>query len=102
MQSRSRLLGELRTRSRSWCRGYALRRRERSRSFFARDSHGSMQIRMALLVQRLGLQRYVLFAGGFFLGVFLHPGFPAFSGGGVSSREGQGGDISVGDGDFLV
>jgi hypothetical protein len=33
----------------------------------------------------------------FFLGVFFHPGFPAFAGGGIASGEGEGGDVGVSD-----
>ena len=54
------------------------------------------------LVQRFGFEGDVGFAGGFFLGVFFHPGFPAFAGGGVAAGEGESGDVGVGDGDFFV
>ena len=40
------------------------------------------------LVQGFGLEGDVGFTGGFFLRVFLHPGFPAFAGGCVASGEG--------------
>ena len=48
------------------------------------------------------MEAQVFFAGGFFLGVFFHPGFPGFAGGSVASGEGQGGDVGVGDGNFFV
>src|ERR1700694_1281780 len=54
------------------------------------------------LVQGFGLQRDIGFAGGFFLGVFFHPGFPTFAGGGVASGKGEGSDVGVGDSDVLV
>ncbi len=54
------------------------------------------------LVQGLGLEGDVGFAGGFLCGVFFHPGFPALARGGVASGEGEGGDVGVGDGDFFV
>jgi hypothetical protein len=53
-------------------------------------------------VQGFGFEGYVGFAGGFFLGVLFHPGFPAFASGGVAPGEGQGGDVSVGDGNLFV
>ncbi len=43
-----------------------------------------------------------MFSGGFFLGVFFHPGFPAFAGGSVAAGEGEGGDVGVRDGGFFV
>jgi hypothetical protein len=54
------------------------------------------------LIQGFGLQGDIGFAGSFFLGVFFHPGFPALSSGGIAPGESQGGDVSVGDGDFFV
>src|SRR5579872_5334487 len=48
------------------------------------------------------MQPDVLFAGCFLLGVFLHPGFPALSRGGVAAGEGQCGDIRISDGNLLV
>ena len=67
------------------------------------DDHASLRMtRRSRLVQGFGFEGYVGFAGGFFLGVFFHPGFPAFAGGGVASGEGQGGDFGVGDRDFFV
>ena len=53
------------------------------------------------LVELLGLQGDVLFAGGFLLPIFADPGFPAFAGGGVASAEGEGGDVGISDGNFL-
>ena len=53
-------------------------------------------------VQRFRLQRNILFAGGFFLRVFLHPCLPAFPGGGVATGERQSGNVGVADGDFFV
>src|ERR1700722_6451325 len=53
-------------------------------------------------IERFGLEADVLFAGGFFLGVFFHPGLPAFARGGVASGEGEGGDVGVGGGNFLA
>jgi hypothetical protein len=48
------------------------------------------------------MEAQVLFAGGLFLGVFLHPGFPGLAGGGVASGEGQGGDVGIRDRDLIV
>ena len=56
----------------------------------------------AKLIQGFGFKGDVGFAGGFLRGVFFHPGFPSFAGGGVASGEGEGGDVGVGDRDFLV
>jgi hypothetical protein len=54
------------------------------------------------LIQGLGFERDVGFAGSFFRRVFFHPGFPAFSSSGVASGEGERCDIGVEDGDFFV
>src|SRR5581483_7424897 len=55
----------------------------------------------ALPVQRFGLERNAGLAGGLFLPVLSHPVLPAPTGGHIASRECQGGNIRVGNLDFL-
>ena len=55
-----------------------------------------------LFFQRFGVEAEVFLAAGFFLGVLFHPSFPGFAGGCVASGEGEGGDVGVGDRNFLV
>src|SRR6516225_9776774 len=52
-------------------------------------------------IEVFGFEGYVLFAGRLLLPIFADPGFPALAGGSVASAEGEGGDVGVGDGNFL-
>src|SRR5208282_2630438 len=56
--------------------------------------------RAAGLVDGVGVDAYVRFAGGFLFVVLLHPGGEALSGGGVASGEDKRGDVAVGHGEF--
>jgi hypothetical protein len=53
-----------------------------------------------LLIERVGVDANVLFAGSLLLVVLLHPGGEAFPGGGVASRERERGDFAVAHGEF--
>src|SRR5215469_12196958 len=54
-----------------------------------------------LAVEGFGVDTDVRFAGGFLFPVLLDPGFEALAGGGVFPGEGQGGDVGVGNADFV-
>src|SRR5580658_3661733 len=54
-----------------------------------------------LVVERLGINADVLFARGFLLVVFFHPGGEAFSSGGIAPGEREAGDFAVSDGELV-
>src|SRR5208282_3008009 len=64
------------------------------------DDHASL--RMTMVSRGARVRARCWFRRRLFLGVFFHPGFPAFAGSGVASGKGEGGDVGVGDGDFFV
>src|SRR5215472_19286922 len=54
-----------------------------------------------LVVEGFGVDADILLAGGFLFPILSNPGFEAFAGGGVFASEGQGGDVGVGNADFV-
>ena len=61
---------------------------------FSWDGRGG--VRGAHLVEGLGHEGYVGFAGGFLLGVLLQPGFPVLAGCAIFAGELDAGDVGVG------
>src|SRR5471030_2500305 len=62
---------------------------------YARDVNQS-------LLQRFRLDLYVLLPGRFLFPVFLHPGFKAFSGSGITTGKSQRSDVAVRNRKFLA